>query len=99
VNLDSLKDIRSRSFAHKFNATNYQIAQSNLKFLVKLEKVKPFTSHTSTDRSPRAELFPSAVAKRRIIETERENSRIFLKMKSVSSNLSRDRMGSDYAKA
>ena len=58
----------------------------------KLEKVKPFTSHAAADRLPPS--FPSAVAKRRIIETERENSRIFVKMKSVSSNLSRDRMGS-----
>jgi type IV secretory pathway VirB4 component len=92
VDINSLKDIKSRSFAHKFNTTNYEIAQSNLKFLVKLEKVKPFTSHAAADRLPPS--FPSAVAKRRIIETERENSRIFVKMKSVSSNLSRDRMGS-----
>jgi hypothetical protein len=97
VDLSSVKDMKSRSFAHRFNATNYQIAQSNLKFLVKLEKVKPFTSHAAKERPPPA--FPSAIAKRRIIETERENSRIFMKMKSVSSNLSRDRMGSDYAKA
>lgn len=68
-----------------------------MKFLVKLEKVKPFTSHTAKERPPPS--FPSAVTRRRIIETERENSRIFMKMKSVSSNLSRDRMNSDYAKA
>ena len=97
VDLASLKDRQSRSFAHKFNTANYQIAQSNLRFLVKLEKVKPHTSHAPAERPPPA--FPSALAKRRIIETERENSRIFLKMKSVSSNLSRDRMGSEYAKA
>ncbi len=34
--LQHIKDTKSRSFAHKFNEQNYQINQSNLKFLAKL---------------------------------------------------------------
>jgi len=34
-----------------------------------------------------------------MVETEKENNRLFFKMKSVSSTLSKDRMMNDYAKA
>ena len=37
--------------------------------------------------------------KRKVVETEKENSRIFFRMKAVSSTLSKDRMLNDYAKA
>lgn len=107
IQLQQIKDSKSRSFAHKFNENNLQINQSNLKFLHKLENVKSFaryTSYTTSDRTPatNAALAPKPIpapTKRKIIETEKENSRIFFKMRSVSSNLSKDRLLSDYAKA
>lgn len=37
--------------------------------------------------------------KRRIAETEKENSRIFVKVKSASSSLSKDKFLKDYAKS
>ncbi len=59
-----------------------------------------YPSHSSYDRPLREkEAFIKPITKRRIIETEKENSRIFFKMKSVSSTLSKDRMLNDYAKA
>lgn len=59
-----------------------------------------YPSHSSYERSFRErEAFIKPITKRKIIETEKENSRIFFKMKSVSSNLSKDRMLNDYAKA
>lgn len=39
------------------------------------------------------------VTKRKVVETEKENSRIYFRMKAVSSTLSRDRMLSDYSRA
>jgi hypothetical protein len=104
LNLQHIKDNKSRSFAHRFNENNLHINQSNLKFLNKLENVKSFaryTSYTASDR-PAVQHIPKpipALTKRRIIETEKENSRIFFRMRSVSSNLSKDRLLSDYAKA
>jgi hypothetical protein len=57
-------------------------------------------ARSATERSFRE---PSSAlrntTRQQIIETEKENSRIFYKMKSVSSTLGRDRMRSDYAKA
>ena len=37
--------------------------------------------------------------KRRMAETEKENSRIFVKVKSASSNLSKDKFLKDYARS
>ena len=101
--LQQIKNGKSRTFANKFNENNYQINQSNIKLLSKLENVKSFTRYTSYAASDRPrELTPKPLptpVKRKIIETEKENSRIFFRMRSVSSNLSKDRMLNDYAKA
>ena len=69
-----------------------RVNKSNLKLLVKLDKVKPFThydSHPKQDKSIRehGSLSMKTTTKRKIIETERENNRIFHKMKSVSSTI------------
>lgn len=37
--------------------------------------------------------------RRRVVETEKENSRIFMRMKSVSSSLSKDKLLKDYARS
>jgi adenylosuccinate synthase len=84
-----------------------QINQSNLKFLDKLEKIKPFTQYvpqTYSDRYSRQGSMASSVlmkpvTKKKIIETEKENSRIFFRMKAVSSTLGRDKLANEYAKA
>jgi len=34
-----------------------------------------------------------------VVETEKENSRIFMRMKSVSSSLSKDKLLKDYARS
>lgn len=98
-----IKEGKSKTFANRFNEHNLQINQSNIKLLVKLEKAKPFTRYTSFSAYERprdnSQSFLKPVTKRKIIETEKENSRIFFKMKSVSSSLSKDRMLDDYAKA
>lgn len=102
MQLQNIKQTKSKSFAHKFNEQSLQINQSNVKFLVKLEKVKPFaryTSYTSGDKTTKEPTFLNPITKRRVIETEKENSRLFYKMKSVSSTLSKDRMMNDYVKA
>ena len=87
-----LKNSKSKSFAYKFNEHNMEINKSNIKILVKLENIKPFTHYnpgSSTDRISKeqhsATLKP--ITKKRIVETERENSRIYNKMKSVCSCL------------
>jgi hypothetical protein len=103
VQMQQIKDGKSRTFAHKFNENNQHINQSNLKLLSKLENVKSFARYTSYAASDRPrELTPKPVptpVKLKIIETEKENSRIFSRMRSVSSNLSKDRLLNDYAKA
>ena len=38
---------KSKSFAHRYNQQHQEITQSNIKFLHKLEKVRPFTHHSS----------------------------------------------------
>ena len=49
-------------------------------------------------RDPNAS-FLNPTTKKRIVETEKENSRIYMKVKTASSTLNRERMLSDYAKA
>ena len=101
--LQHLKNSKNKTFALKFNEQNIKVNQSNLKFLVKLEKVKAFTHYDSQPRVNRtvrdslSSVRPSN--KRQIIETEKENSRIYFKMKSVSSTLGRDKMQNDFARA
>lgn len=69
--MQHIKDSRSRTFAHKFNEQNLKVNQSNVKLLVKLEKAKPFTRYTSSDRSARATApsFMNPATKRKVVET------------------------------
>lgn len=74
--------------------------------MVKLERAQPFTRYTSYSASERipppreqSASFLKPATRKKVVETEKENSRIYFKMKAVSSTLSRDRMLSDYAKA
>jgi hypothetical protein len=72
-----------------------------VKLLNKLEHVRPFTRHssfsTNEHEADRTSITP--FRKRRQVETEKENSRIFVKVRSVSSNLSKDKLLKDYAKS
>ena len=97
--LNNLKESKSRSFAHKFNERNHQINQSNIKFLDKLERVRPYHRHTtyaSADRIPTQPQPPTR--QRKQSDTIKENSRIYTKLKSVSSSLNHDKMMQEYAK-
>lgn len=99
---EEIKHTKSRSFAYRYNEQHSEITQSNIKLLDKLEKVKPFTRYTSFstyEREEREQRTMTPFRKRRIEETEKENSRIFMRMKSVSSSLSKDKLLKDYAKS
>ena len=81
-----------------------EINKNNLKFLVKLDNIKPFTHYNpsaSTERVAREQRSASLkpLTKKRIVETERENSRIYNKMRNVSSTLGQKQMQSEYVKA
>ena len=102
--LQHMKNNKSKSFAHKFNEHNMEINRSNVKLLVKLDNIKPFTHYNpskSTDRIVREQRSTSLnpATKKKIIQTERENSRIYNKMRNVSSTLGPKQMQNDYARA
>jgi len=82
---ENIKQIKSHSFAHKFNSQNKEINKSNTRFLVKLESVKPLRhlSYSSVSSDEDKERFITPFVKNKIIETEKENSRIFMKMKMI----------------
>ena len=65
---------KSRSFAHRYNEHNQEITQSNIKFLNKLEKVRPFTHHASfsgTARTEREQQTMTPMRRQRQEETEK----------------------------
>ena len=71
-----IKNSKSKTFANKFNDKNLNINYSNVKFLVKLEKVKPFIKHSSQSATERSFRNPSSSlmrpsTKQRVIETEK----------------------------
>lgn len=96
-----MKESKNRSFASRFNQQNNKITKSNIRLLDKLEKVKPFARYTSFSHHEEKdkESFLRPFEKKRVIQTEKENSRIFHKMRSVSSSLNRDKLLKDYAKS
>lgn len=100
---EEIKNSKSRSFAHKYNEQHHEIAQENVKLLNKLERVRPFTRYSSFSTHEKEEVQDRTTMtpfrKRRIAETEKENSRIFVKVKSASSSLSKDKFLKDYAKS
>jgi hypothetical protein len=76
-----------------------EINKSNLKFLVKLDSIKPFSQYktsTSIEKLGREQRSNSMnpLTKKKIVETERENSRIYTKMRNVSSTLGPKQMQS-----
>ena len=54
VQMQHIKSSKSKTFANKFNDKNLQINQSNVKFLVKLEKVKPYVRYASQSATERS---------------------------------------------
>lgn len=50
-----MKHVKSRSFAYRYNEQHQEINESNIKLLNKLEKVRPFTRHTSFSTHEREE--------------------------------------------
>ena len=62
--------------------------------------MRPYHRHTTYTSSDRLAAAPSAPtsAKRKSNDTEKENNRIFYKLKSVSSSLNHDKMMQEYAK-
>lgn len=73
--LEHIKEGKTKSFAHRFNAQSMQINQSNLKFLGKLEKVRPFARYTSyttnEDERENTNGYITPYQKKRIFETEK----------------------------
>ena len=76
--------------------------ESNKKFLKKLEKVRPssrYSSFSTYEREDKQQVSLTPFQKKRALETEKENTRIYVRVKSVSSDLSKDKMLKDYAKS
>ena len=74
--MQQIKNSKSKTFANKFNDTNLNINHSNVKFLVKLEKVRPFVKYSSQSATERSFRDPSGSVmrpsiKQRVIETEK----------------------------
>jgi len=95
---------KTKSFAHRYNEQHQEITQSNKKFLNKLEKVRPYSQHSHSlslcERQDHELPQTRTPTKRKLEElTEKENARIYMRMKSVSSNLSKDKQLKDFAKS
>ena len=85
-----IKHSKSRSFAHRYNEEHSQIHQYNQRLSVRLERMKTssrYASHSNTAQIDQAMGRITPFKKKQLTETDKENARIYTRVKSAESDL------------
>lgn len=96
--LHSLKEEKEKSFITRLNHHYSEIERENLRLVNKLEHARPSIQRSASEGRERS-LTPAPFLKRKLLETEKENMRLSLRMKNMESGLSKTNFMRDYARS